>query len=432
MAPLEPHRPLLPWERTLQWWLFLLVMLCSLHGQWLAHGHDPYEFLRHGNDQLGYYQWLPATFIDHDHYHMYWAHPLLNGASLSMFTIGVALLELPFFLLGHWAAWSFGYAMDGFSAPYGVAIMIGCGIYAGIGCVLAFKLARRFSDTMPALLAVVVLFAGTNLFRYLVYEPTMSHLFSFMLIGLYAWCGLRVLDGPRPVHVFALVASGLLIVLIRQTNVFSLLFPLLAAGSREGVRLFFRNLCAHPRPLALAVVLGLVPWVLQMVYWHAITGSAITYTYGAKDERFEWDKMVPGLVLFSVRNGWLVYTPLMIVVLVMLVRRAWQGVRPARTILFHTVVCLVFYSAWWCWWLGSSYGHRGFVDLYALLVIPLAWCMAWVRRGSLVRRTVATVVLVVLVHLNLELVQRYDWWWSGLDWNWRLLFEQVGEIALLK
>lgn len=432
MAPLEPHSPLLPWERTLQWWAFLLVMLCSLHGQWLVHGHDPHEFLRHGSDPLGYYQWLPATFITHDHFHMPWTHGLENGHSLSLFTLGVAVLQLPFFLLGHWAAWSFGYPMDGFSAPYGVFIMLGCSIYAGLGGVVAFKLARRFSDTMSALLAVFVLLAATNLFRYMVYESTMSHLFSFLLIGTYAWCGLRVLDGPRPVHVFLLVFSALLIVLIRQTNVFVLLFPVLVAGSREGVVGFFRNLSAHPRALVLAVVLGLVPWVLQMVYWHAITGSAITYTYGAKDERFEWDKMVPGLVLFSVRNGWLVYTPLMIVVLVMLVRRAWQGVRPARTILFHTVVCLVFYSAWWCWWLGSSYGHRGFVDLYALLVIPLAWCMAWVRRGSLVRRTVATVVLVVLVHLNLELVQRYDWWWSGLDWNWRLLFEQVGEIALLK
>ncbi|MDX9749973.1 MAG: hypothetical protein RBT71_02710, partial [Flavobacteriales bacterium] len=303
------------------------------------------------------------------------------------------------------------------------------GIYAGIGCVLAFKLARRFSGTMPALLAVVVLFAGTNLFRYLVYEPTMSHLFSFMLIGLYAWCGLRVLDGPRPVHVFVLVASGLLIVLIRQTNVFSLLFPLLAAGSREGVRLFFRNLLAHPRAWVAGLVLGLVPWVLQMIYWHAMTGDAITFTYGLKDERFEFDKMVPGLVLFSVRNGWLVYTPLMVAVLVMLGRRAWQGVRPARTILLLTMICLVLYSAWWCWWLGGSYGHRGFVDLYALLAIPLAWCMVWGQRRSVAGRTVFALAVLLLVHLNLELVQRYDWWWSGPDWHWRLFFEQIGEIA---
>lgn len=431
MPALPVFHPPAPWERTLQWWLFLLVMLCSLHVQWLTHGWNPYEFLHHGNDPLGYYQWLPATFIDHDHYHMYWAHPLLNGYTLSMFTVGVAVLELPFFLLGHWAAWSFGYPMDGFSSPYGVSIMLGCSIYAGIGCVLAFKLARRFSSTMPALLAVVVLLAGTNLFRYLAQETTMSHLFSFMLIGLYAWCGLRVLDGPRPIHVFVLVSTGLLIVLVRQTNVFSLLFPLLAAGSWDALRHFFRNLLAHRRALVIGLILGLVPWVLQMIYWHAVTGEAITFTYGVKEERFEFGKMVPGMVLFSVRNGWLVYTPLMIAVLVMLGRRAWQGVRPARTILLLTLICLVIYSAWWCWWLGSAYGHRGFVDLYALLVIPLAWCMVWIQGRSLTGRTTAAVGLVLLVLLNLELVQRYEWWWSERDWTWPLLFEQIGEIAAI-
>jgi hypothetical protein len=396
---------------------------------WKVLGIDPHEFLRRGNDTLGYYQWLPATFITHDHNNMFWAHDLGTGSSLSMFTIGVALFELPFFLLGHWAAWAFGYPQDGFTAPYAVAIMFGCAVYAGMGAVLTYKLARRFSDTVPALLAVLVLFGATNLLRYCVFEPTMSHLFSWMLITLYAWCSLRVFDGPRPVHVFLLVASGMIVVLIRQTNVFSLLFPLLVAGSGTEVRRFFTNLFARPGALALGLVLGLVPWVLQMIYWYTITGDVITFTYGKKDEYFQFEKMVPGMVLFGVRNGWLVYSPLMMAVLAMLFRRAWQGIRPARTILFLTVTCVLVYSAWWCWWLGSGFGHRGLVDLYGLLAIPLAWLLMAVQRRPIALRVAVAAGLVLLIQLNFDLCIRYEWWWSSEEWSWQRLFEQVGLIA---
>ena len=426
------HVPMAPWEHSLQGLLFLLITVCSLHVVWQVHGGNPFEFLRHGSDPLGYYQWLPSAFIDHDMSKMYWAHPMLNGRSLSMFTLGVALMELPFFLLGHWAAWSFGYPMDGFSAPYGVAIMVGCSLYAGAGCVVAFKLARRYSNTLVALLATVVLFAGTNLLRYCAFEPTMSHLFSFLLIGVYAWCGSRVIDGPKAYHVFLLILSGSLLLLVRQTNGLVLFFPLLVAGSREGLVAFFRHLLMHRMVLIGGLVVGVVPWVLQMIYWHFITGQWVIFTYGVKDEGFSLQKIAPGLVLFSVRNGWLVYTPLMLAVLAMLLRRSWQGVRPARSILFLTVITLLVYSAWWCWWLGASYGHRGLVDLYALLVIPLAWLMAWVQSRPLVLKTWCTVILLALLFLNLALVQRYDWWWSTEAWTWQYLFEQLGEIATFR
>lgn len=429
MSALPVHQPLAQWERTAQWLLFMLIGLYSLHGIWQVHGADPYEFVRRGNDTLGYYQWLPAYLLEGDILDMYWAHPMGNGVSLSMFTLGIAILELPFFLLGHWAAWSFGYPLDGFSPPYGVALMVGCACYAGIGAVLSFRLARRFSSTVPALLAVLVLFAATNLLHYCVYEPNMSHLFSWMLITLYAWCALRVLDGPRPIHVFLLVSVGLLVVLIRQTNVFSLLFPLLVAGSREGLQRFFKNLFASPRALIFGLVLGLVPWVLQMIYWHTITGDLITFTYGKKEEHFHWDKIAPGLVLFSFRNGWLVYSPILMAVLAMLFRRAWQGTRPARTIVFLTLVCLLIYSAWWCWWLGSGFGHRGFVDLYGLLAIPTAWLMMAIQRRPFALRIAAAVCIVALIHLNLDLTARYEWWWSSEEWTWQRLFEQVGWIA---
>jgi uncharacterized membrane protein len=413
-----------------EWALFLLVALCAWHGQWMVHSDNPYEFLRHGSDNLGYYQWLPAAFIDHDFDRMYWCHQLESGKWISMFTMGVAVLQLPFFLIGHFFANGMGYPVNGFSSPYGVAIMLGASIYAGAGCVLAYKLAARFVGRLPAMLASVVLFAATNLIYYSVHEPVYSHVYSFFLIGLFCWCGLRIHDGPRPVHVMLFAMSGGLMVLVRQLNFIVVLFPLMTAwSSAAGLRGFWRNLMAHRTVLLLSTVLVLVPFALQMAYWDHITGNPLTFTYGQKGEHFEFDKMVPGLVLFSVRNGWFVYTPVMIPVMVMLVVYAWRGVGPARPVLAIVTFTWLMYSAWWCWWLGTSFSHRGFVDHYALLAIPMAWILRSVLQRSWSLRLITGILLVAAIKLNFGMMERFDWLWSWHEWTWQKLFEQVSAIV---
>ena len=417
-------------DTSLEWALFIFVAVCSLHNAWLVNSHDPYEFLRHGSDNLGYYQWLPATFINQDHDRMYWCHQMENGKWISLFTCGVAVLQLPFFAIGHLFANCFDYPLNGFSSPYGVMFMSGAAVYAGAGCVLAFKLARRFTSTLPALAATVLLYAGTNLFYYSVYEPGMSHVYSFFLVGLFAWCSLRVLDGPRPVHVLVWVFSAGLLVLVRQLNVIVFVFPLIVAWrSAGGIGGFLRGLSAHRTMLLLGTVLMLVPWGLQCAYWVHIADSPMIFTYGKKGEHFEFDKMVPGMVMTSVRNGWFVYTPLMVPVMIVLLTYCWRRSAVAlATTLVLTLVWL-FYSAWWCWWLGTSYSYRGFVDLYALLVIPLAWLMRSVMLRSWPTRLAAVLFVVCCIKLNFGMMERFNWEWSWQDWTWQRFFEQVSAVV---
>lgn len=423
-----PAIPLERWERDLQHALFLLVAVCSLHLQWSFNGADPVHFLSQKNDTLGYYQWLPAVFVDHDVGRMYWCHQLEDGRWLSMFTLGASVLWLPFFLLGHAAAWCFGYPMDGFAPPYGVALMCGSALYAGAGCVVAFRMARHYSATLPALLATLLLFAGTNLFHYAVVQTNMSHLLSFMLIGTYAWCTVRLLNGGRAVHAFLLPVSGALLLLIRPLNGICLPLPLLLAGGLRELRPLWTALFTHRRAFLAGLVPALAPWVLQLAYWHHATDQLLVFTYGRKDEHFEWDRMVPGMVLFSVRNGWLVYSPLFIPVLLVLLRAAWRGRPPARTVLLLVVVTLLLYSAWWCWFLGGSFGHRGFVDLYGLLVVPLAWAVAGVQRRGFTAHLVAGLLVVVVLRLNMGLSRHYEWLWSEPGWTWQHLFAVVGRL----
>lgn len=420
-------------NHLIEWCLFLLVALASLHCAWAVNGFDPYEFLRRGSDQLGYYQWLPAFFVDQDLGKMYWCHQMENGKWISMFTFGVALLQLPFFFIAQLSAEVFGYDLNGFSPPYAVAQMVGVALYTGAGAVLSYRIARRFSTEESALLAVVALFAATNLFYYSVYAPTMSHSYSFFLVGLFCYSALRFLDGPdnpvRSVHVVLLVLSGSLLVFVRQLNIIVFIFPLLVVyRSAGGFPGFLRTLLAHRTALITTGVLVLVPWIVQCWYWYDVTGDPFTFTYGKKDEHFEFTKMVPGRVLLDVRNGWLIYTPLMIPVLVVLIKHAWRNTAGARAIGLVFLLSWLLYSAWWCWWLGTGYGYRGFVDLYALLVIPLAWVFRSVFSRPIPVRIFAALTMVALIYLNFGLMEKFTWEWSWENWTWQLYFGEVGRI----
>src|SRR5690606_38626776 len=146
-------------------------------------------------------------------------------------------------------------------------------------------------------------------------QPLMSHVYSFFLITLFCWCGLRIVDGPRRVHVFLFLFSGALLLLVRQLNAFVIIFPLwMAWASPGGIKGAWKNLVRQRAPFILGLVLGLIPLVLQSLYWHHITGHWYANGYSYEDEFFEWGKMVPDMVLFSPRNGWFVFSPLFLIV----------------------------------------------------------------------------------------------------------------------
>lgn len=425
-VPLNGHRDKYFLERC----LFLFVALISLYCCWLNNGQDTHAFLWGANDGLGYYQWLPAMLVNGKVDWMYWCHRVSEDKAVSLYSSGVAWLELPFYGLSQLATWFFDYPNDGFSPPNAVAMMVSTACYAGAGTVLTYRLARRFSDAQSALLAAVTLFASTNLFFYCTREPLMSHVHSFFLIALLSYCTMQVVDGrPRGWQVTALFVSAALMVLVRLLDVIVLLFPIwMSVTAPGGARAVWRTLGHHRKAALLGMALGLVPWVLQVAYWYHITGDLFVDGYALKNEHFDLSRMVPGMVMFSVRDGWLVYTPVLIAPVLMLLVQAWRGTVAARPVLLVVTLTMLIYSAWWCWWMGAGYGHRGMVGLYALMGIPLAWCFRWVLARSWTARGVAALLLIAFTWLNIELMVPWRYYWCDEGWTWPKLFTEIGNL----
>ncbi len=416
-----------------EWLLFLLVAILSFQEAWIRGEGSTHEFFWKAWDGQGYYQWLPTLFITGDFERMPWSHMISETNGINLFTLGVSVLQLPFFLLSQLLTWLFEYPNNGYNPANAACMMVATATYAGSGAVLSFKLARRYSTTASALLAVIVIFGGSNLFYYATNEPLMSHVYSYFLISLFCWCGLRIIDGPRRAHVVLFLCSGALLVLVRQLNAVVIIFPLwMAFSSPAGIKGAWANLIRKRGPFILGLVLGLISWVLQSLYWHFITGDWYANGYAFKGEHFEFGKMVPGMVLFSPHNGWFVYSPLFLIVVGTLVLHAWRNTGPARPVLLILITTLLMYSAWWCWWLGGAYGYRGLIDLYGLLAIPLAWFFRSVMRRSWSLRIFTAVLVCVLVQLNFGLINYYDHAWFSENNTWPRLLEAVGNIAMGK
>ena len=107
-----------------------------------------------------------------------------------------------------------------------------------------------------------------------------------------------------------------------------------------------------------------------MLFWKTYGSGWIRWSY--RNEGFFFDNPHILEFLFGYRNGWLLYTPIMILAVasVFLLPKKLKEFKIA--LLFILPISIYILSSWWCWWFGGSYGSRTMVEFYALLIFPLA------------------------------------------------------------
>jgi hypothetical protein len=378
-------------------------------------------------DVFGYYLYLPATFIHHDialQDHA-WLDGVMaryepsatlyqlvdgpDGKRVIKYSAGMAVLYAPFFAVAHLAAHLTGHQADGFSPPYQYIVAFGCLLYALLGLfVLRRVLLHFFSDTWTAALLLLIVF-GTNYLQLTAWDGTLlTHTPLFLLYALLLWATIRWHTAPRLRTALLLGATAGLITLVRPSEGLCVLIPLLwlPAGDARW-RAKWTLLRDHWTHVPVAVAAFVVAASPQLLYWHAVTGRWIFYSYVNPGEGFDF--LPPYLVdfLFSFRKGWLLYTPLMVLALAgipLLLRKQREAF---LAVLVFLLADLWVVSAWSTWWYaGGSFSSRSMVPAYTLLALPLGACLQ-----ALCRRTVwrwpAVVLVGMLVLLNL--FQTWQW-----------------------
>ena len=351
---------------TLTWVAILIVYLAS----WLHYSRWDTNILG-GGDTWGYYAYLPAMFIYDDlptlreTYHarlnysparkfkedetldLEEVQQVTDQKVINKYTCGIALTQLPFFAAGHLWAVLTGAPLDGYSPPYIIAVHLGALFYTFFGLWLLGMVLKRYFRFADWCWIMVALSLGTNLYYFNVWLGTMAHTTLFALYCLLIFATVRFYEFPHWKWALAIGFSAGMITLIRPVELICLFIPLLyGLQNRQSWRekwLFFQKQRAL---IGLAALIFILMGLPQLIYWKTVSGHFFFYSYGEEGFNFLRPRFFRGL--FDYKNGFLIYTPVMILAFIGLryIRKENDWKWPVY--LFFFLHLYIAYS-WWNW-----------------------------------------------------------------------------------
>jgi hypothetical protein len=366
-------------------------------------------------DAVEYYSHLRSLYFDHDvdlanefdHFGILSRYdkirPTPTGHRRTIFSVGPALLWLPFYALGDGVAHALGQVEDGYSPFHIRAVCLGSLCYGLLGLLLLRRVLSELCGDEVAAWTLLLLLYASFLWWYLVDEPVMSHAGSFFLSALV----LRVFwDGRHGLRVGRALVLGALVGLaatVRWQNALLLLLP--AAGLLPLLRRDPRKAVSTGALVLFCFLLGVLP---QMLAWKAIFGS---YLLADPPHGRDFLRLFhPFLLqtLFSSRHGLLFWTPLLwggfLGYLLFLRKSPWSAVTLAVPLALMTWVNACSGD----WWAGGSFSNRRFDSCLPLLALGLALSLrALVALTARRPGLVLWAGLVVLVTWNLLFMQQY-------------------------
>ncbi len=370
--------------------LIFIIHLFFLHyfGNWSLNAG--------GGDSWGYYGYLPATFIHHDlgtleksiearvPYAKYQdfidngnplrideAKHLGDGKQVMKYSMGIAILIFPFFILAHFLALLLDLPADGYSSIYLYFSNHASLFYVLMGLYFIRKVLLDFVDDKTVAFTLIALGIATNVFFFTTYNPTMSHTFLFGLYGALIYSTVQFYKKPSYGFGFAIGLLCGLITLSRPVEIICLIIPLfygLKSKSDFGKRFsFFKT---HWKKLLLSASIYSAIGSIQMIYWKWATGSLIYYSYEEEGFDFKHPHIYEGLLGF--RNGWLPYTPIMFLAIFGFYF-LWKKRDFAWPVLLYFPLHVYIIYSWWCWNYINGFGSRPMIEAYPLLSIPFAF-----------------------------------------------------------
>lgn len=426
---------------------FGFLFMVSLFLSWNLHRNNGYFNWKSDiwADRAGYFVYLPATFlhgfdissfpekIDEKTGYGFVLDPA-TGKVTTKYTCGVAMLLTPFYIPTHLLANLFHLdEAGGFGPVYHKMIGLAAIVYLILGLWFLNRFLSNYLRPEVRYFTLFFIYAGTNLLYYTVDDPMMSHVYSFFLFCLFLYSIRKFYEGDRSLSWFLLLSfSVALSALIRPTNILILgLFFLWDLKSwrdfGQRIRFFFK-----PVYFISFVVVLLVVFLPQLIYWKYLTGSWIFYSYGNEGFR-NWASPRFAEVWFSTLNGLFLYNPLYLVILAgitwMIIRRKRNGILLLAIFLAVSYLC----AAWKTWYFGCSYGQRSFVEYTAILALPFGMLLESVLDSR--RWWVTGLVSLVVVGFSfysIRMIYGYERCFFGSTWDGGQFLRQLEKSGLYK
>lgn len=381
-------------------------------------------------DAVGYYAYLPAAFFNKDltfnfmisEDYLYTEgmntferrfnpdeaeimgfHRQENGKYLDKYPVGVAILLIPFFILGHILTILFNAEPTGWSFFYQYCAFFGGVTYFLLGLLFLKRILKKHFSSQVTLFTLVALVFGTNLFNYATYENIFSHVYSFFLITLLLYLVPKWLKSMNLKQSILIGLNIGLILLVRQINViFALLVILFGVNSFEDVSKRVGLLLKNWRMTLLIGGIAFIILIPQFLYWKFATGSWIAYSYGEEGFLFLQPKLIN--VLFGSSKGLFFWSPILLFSIIGVFNLKRGARKYFLTILVILVLQVYIVSSWWNWEFGWSFGHRAFTDSLGLFAIGLAGFYASIKKYW-VKVVIAALSMILILLSIFQMVQ---------------------------
>jgi len=387
-------------------------------------------------DALGYYQYLPAVFIYNDVSKLDWFEKiekkynlsggyiyqnteLDNGNRVGKYFCGVAIMETPFFLIGHLYATISDYPPDGFSAPYQYSIAFGVILYFFIALVLLrLVLLKYFKDSIVAF-TLIFLVLGTNLIQYVAIAGSMSHSFLFLLYAMLLYFTVKWHENPQKKYA-ALI--GFIIgfaIISRPTEAIMIFIPVLwGISSKESRKQKLDLIKSYKSHLIYAFLYGALALLPQIIYWKIVTGDFI-YDVGSK-----WVFLNPWFrVLFGFEKGWFIYTPLTIFFIIGFFFSKKYDFQ--KSVIWFSILNIWIIISWYDWRYGGTYSTRALVQSYPVFSLSFAAFISYIFTTKF--KFPFIILAIYLTGVNLFQIKQYN---DGILLNDGMTYEYYKSIYL--
>jgi hypothetical protein len=392
-------------------WVILLLIFISTYTIFnLKHWNKENRVIAW--DVVSYYGYLPAAFIYDDvtltnpnkkieqYQHTFWYHETEEGKKVFKTSMGMAMLYAPFFFASHLYTLATDGIASGFSPPYKFAICISSLFYFLIGLIFLRKLLRRYFSSNVVAITLLLIGLGTNLYYYVVISVGYPHNYLFSLLAVAAYFILKWYDKPTLKTSLVIGLLFGLMVLVRPTMIFVILFALLF--NLNSIKLlkervvFFKT---HILQILTIIIFAFIVWIPQFIYWKMASGNYLFYSY--TEEGFFFNDPQIFNALFGFRKGWLLYTPIMFFALFGLGWMIKNKEKIALSLILTVVTYFYVATCWWDWWFGGSFGYRTMIDMFPLLAFGLAYFIQKIITYSKGYKISFLTVLFLLLGFNL-------------------------------
>ncbi|MFN3917475.1 MAG: hypothetical protein ACK4K0_07010 [Flavobacteriales bacterium] len=362
-------------------------------------------------DGRGYYAYLPAIFIYNDptysfypeknplkENHINFTHEIEGEKRINKFFCGEAVLLFPFFTAAHLFTKFSKYDSDGYSKPYYVSVGVAAVFYVSLGLwFLHLLILSLTKNRLVSIITPLIILFGSNLYYYAIYEPSMSHVYSFFLVSIFLFYFNKV---KYTLKINSLIIVGLilgLITIVRPVNLVIIAIVPFFYNNRKELFEYALNKKTLVR-LAVSLISFVFVILIQLYIYKWQTEEWFYWSY--KEEGFNFSNPQIFNTLFSYQRGFFIYCPICFFALFGFVILFKKSIHRSFWLLATIFLSIYVVSCWHEWRYGWAYGLRAYIEFLPLYAILIAFILNIQNKYALILLCFISILCVLYTQIQ--------------------------------